>query len=46
MGRNKKYLTKEEKAEAQRRWVMEHYERNKKKLQKINLERYYEKKNK
>jgi hypothetical protein len=45
MGRRKKYLTKEEKDEAQRRWWMEHYERNKEFLRKKSLDRYYKNKN-
>ena len=32
MGRNRKYFTEKEKKEAQRKWQMEHYERNKEKL--------------
>ena len=44
MGRKKKYLTEEEQIEAQRRWNMEYYERNKNKLKVKNLENYYERK--
>ena len=32
MGRKRKYFTSEEQHDAQKRWQMEHYERNKKKL--------------
>ena len=35
MGRIRKYFTKKEQREAQRKWQMEHYERNKEKLRKI-----------
>jgi hypothetical protein len=45
MGRKRKYLTEDEKNEAQRRWMMEHYHRNKEKLKIKALERYYKKKN-
>ena len=41
MGRKKKYLTKEEKHQAQLKWMMEYYERNKKLLQEKALARYY-----
>ena len=40
MGRKKKYYTKEEKLEAQRKWQMDHYERNKSKILKKAKERY------
>ena len=40
MGRKKKYYTKEEKLEAQRKWQMEHYERNKEKILRKAKERY------
>ena len=40
MGRKKKYYTKEEKLEAQRKWQMDHYERNKAKILKKAKERY------
>lgn len=46
MGRKKKYKTEKDKNDAQKRWVMEYYKRNKEKLQKINLKRYYERKSK
>jgi len=44
MGRKKKYLTEEDKHEAEKRWMMEHYERNKEVLKQKALERYYKKK--
>lgn len=40
MGRKKKYYTKEEKLEAQRKWQMDHYQRNKAKILKKAKERY------
>ena len=40
MGRKKKYYTKEEKLEAQRKWQMDHYERNKERILKKAKERY------
>ena len=40
MGRKKLYNTKEEKLEAQRKWQMDHYERNKAKILKKAKERY------
>ena len=40
MGRKKKYYTKEEKRDAQRKWQMDHYERNKAKILKKAKERY------
>ena len=40
MGRKKKYYTKEEKLEAQRKWQMDHYERNKAKILTKAKERY------
>ena len=45
MGRKKKYLTEEERHEAQKKWMMEHYHRNKEKLKKNALRIYYLKKN-
>ena len=39
MGRKKKYYTKEEKLEAQRKWQMDHYERNKAKIRQKAKER-------
>ena len=41
MGRKIKYNTPEEKLIAQRRWMMEYYERNKEKLKLTNLKRYH-----
>ena len=40
MGRKRIYNTKEEKLEAQRKWQMDHYERNKAKILKKAKERY------
>jgi len=40
MGRKKIYHTKEERLEAQRKWQMDHYERNKAKILKKAKERY------
>ena len=40
MGRKIKYKTKKEKKEAQKRWQMDHYERNKAKILKKAKERY------
>ena len=40
MGRKKKYYTEEERKEAQRKWQMDHYERNKAKILKKAKERY------
>ena len=40
MGRKKKYYTEEERLEAQRKWQMDHYERNKVKILKKAKERY------
>ena len=40
MGRKKKYYTEEERVEAQRKWQMDHYERNKVKILKKAKERY------
>lgn len=42
MGRTRKYFTKEEKAQANRDAVMKHYEKNKEKIKKQNLKRYYD----
>ena len=43
MGRKRKYFTKKEQREAQRKWQMEHYERNKDKLRKVARDRYRKK---
>ena len=40
MGRKKLYNTKEEKLEAQRKWQMDHYERNKEDILRKAKERY------
>jgi len=40
MGRKKKYYTEEERLEAQRKWQMDHYERNKAKILIKAKERY------
>ena len=40
MGRKKIYHTEEERLEAQRKWQMDHYERNKEKILKKAKERY------
>ena len=44
MGRQRKYNTKEEKKDAQRRWSMEYYYRNRAILQAKARERYRRKK--
>ena len=40
MGRKKLYHTEEERLEAQRKWQMDHYERNKERILKKAKERY------
>jgi len=40
MGRKRKYFTKKEKREAQRKWQMEYYERNKEQIKKDARQRY------
>jgi hypothetical protein len=45
MGRKKKYNTPEEIAEAKKRWAKNFYERNKDRLNKNSMEKYYEKRN-
>ena len=40
MGRKRLYNTEEERKEAQRKWQMDHYERNKAKILKKAKERY------
>ena len=40
MGRKKLYHTEEERLEAQRKWQMDHYERNKERILKKATERY------
>ena len=44
MGRKRKYFTEEEKKDAQRKWQMEHYQRNKEDICKKARERYQKKK--
>ena len=44
MGRKRKYQTEEEKREAQRKWQMEHYQRNKDKILKKARDNYKKKK--
>ena len=41
MGRLKKYKTEQEKVEAQRIWAKEYYHRNKEKINKKAMEKYY-----
>ena len=40
MGRKRKYFTAKEKKEAQRKWQMEHYERNKEVILKKMKDKY------
>ena len=42
MGRLKKYSTEDEKREAQKKWANEYYYRNKEKINKKAMEKYYE----
>tara|TARA_R100001377_G_C3172447_1_gene103575 strand:- start:798 stop:932 length:135 start_codon:yes stop_codon:yes gene_type:complete len=42
MGRKKKYLTKEEKLKARNENQKRYYEKNKEKLKKTRMEKYYE----
>ena len=44
MGRKKKYYTEEERLEAQRKWQMDHYMRNKKDILQKAKKRYQRKK--
>ena len=44
MGRKRKYITEEERKEAQRKWQMEHYQRNKDKILKKARDNYKKKK--
>ena len=44
MGRKRKYFTEEEKKAAQRKWQMEHYQRNKDKILKKARDNYKKKK--
>lgn len=41
MGRLKKYKTEQEKVDAQRFWAKEYYHRNKEKINKKTMEKYY-----
>jgi len=43
MGRKKKYYTKEEKKEAQRKWQLEHYDRNREEILQKARDRYRKK---
>jgi len=42
MGRKKKYNTEEEKQDAQRKWALEYYHRNKDGINKKTMKGYYE----
>lgn len=44
MGRKRKYYSEEERKEAQRKWQMEHYQRNKDKILKKARDNYKKKK--
>ena len=44
MGRKRKYHTEKERRDAQRKWQMEHYLRNKEKIKEKARERYIQKK--
>ena len=44
MGRKRKYYTEKERRNAQRRWSREYYYRNREKINKKYMERYYERK--
>ena len=46
MGRKRKYYTEKERREAQRKWQMEHYLRNKEEIKQKAKERYRKKKRK
>ena len=46
MGRKRKYHTEKQRRDAQRRWQMEHYQRNKEDIKQKAKERYREKKEK
>jgi len=46
VGRKKKYHTEKDRQEAQRRWQMEHYLRNKEEIKQKARERYREQKRK
>ena len=42
MGRLKIYKSEKEKQEAQKKWAKEYYHRNKEKINKKTMEKYYE----
>ena len=44
MGRKLKYKTEKERREAQRKWQMDHYQRNKEEIKQKARERYKQKK--
>lgn len=44
MGRIKKYFTKEQKAKMNRKWALEYYYRNRERINKRAMEKYYAKK--
>jgi len=46
VGRKRKYHTEKDRQEAQRKWQMEHYLRNKEKIKQKAREKYREKKRK
>ena len=46
MGRKRKYHTEKQRRDAQRRWQMEHYQRNKDDIKQKAKERYRKKKRK
>ena len=46
MGRKRKYHTEKERREAQRKWQMEHYQRNKEEIKQKAGDRYREMKRK
>ncbi|MBT4208619.1 hypothetical protein HOE22_09800 [Candidatus Woesearchaeota archaeon] len=44
MGRIKKHITVDEKKQAQRKWSLDYYHRNKDEINKEKMEKYYEEK--
>jgi len=46
VGRKRKYHTKTERQDAQRKWQMEHYQRNKEEIKEKARQRYRQKKKK
>ena len=46
MGRKRKYHTEKERREAQRKWQMDHYQRNKEEIKEKARQKYREKKRK